>query len=705
VKLESPPRSRSRSSVRRRLAPVATTAAIFSSCLAWLVSAGACAGDRPESPPDASSDASVADGATADGPAADGSAADGPVPIGADAAVDAAAPPHMPDGAVADAAPVDAPPAAAADAAAADAAAPDAAAPLGELRLFSGNQQSGVVDAPLPVPFVVQVKDATDAPVANVVVSFVVTAGGGSLTVTSATTDADGKAHTTLRLGPLVGANRVAASSPGVGGSPVVFTASALAGPPSRIVYTSGNGQRRMLGLDLLAPFVVTVRDAHTNPVSGVVVSFAVTGGAGHVSAAQATTDAQGRARTLLTMGLALETNTVEARVAGLAGSPVVFSVLADGFLSRVSFGVTQRPVSLAAGDLNGDGKPDLVTANTITPPSLLINSTFAGSSEPTFVPVLDPSIGGGYAADVATADLNGDGKLDVVLADSYSLSTSVNFMLNTSAPGASLPSFGPVEGVLVGPQPLTRVAVGDLNADGRPDIVVSTDRIMVAVLINTTAPGAAAATFAPPVVLYTSGGQVSGIAIGDLNGDGRPDLAVAGANSNGVAVLLNQTGTGSSTASFAARVLIASGQNAMAVALGDLNGDGRLDMAVAAFDDNEVAVHLNTTPEGSTVPSFAPKVGFRVALHPQSVAVGDLDGDGMPDVAAACDGWTTGLVSVLVNTEVPGASTPSFGNLVDYPTGLQPRKVLMLDVNGDGRTDLATCNMDENTVSILLVD
>jgi hypothetical protein len=247
-------------------------------------------------------------------------------------------------------------------------------------------------------------------------------------------------------------------------------------------------------------------------------------------------------------------------------------------------------------------------------------------------------------------------------------------------------------------------VAVADLNADGRPDIIISSGTSTLAVLLNTTAPGAPVATFRPPVTLQAAY-TVSGFSMGDVNGDGRPDLVMS-SNSNLIMVMLNQTGTGSSNASFAPPVAIPSADNPQVVVLGDLNDDGRLDVAYTTFGPDRVAVQLNTTPDGSTVPTFAAPIAFEVPELPSSLAIGDLDGDGVPDLAVVSNvvnDPSTGLLSVLVNTTAPGAPIPRFGNRVDYAVGPKQRKVLMVDVNGDQRKDLAVCSPDENTVSILL--
>ena len=143
-------------------------------------------------------------------------------------------------------------------------------------------------------------------------------------------------------------------------------------------------------------------------------------------------------------------------------------------------------------------------------------------------------------------------------------------------------------------------------------------------------------------------------MALGDVNGDGRPDLVSANFVSDTVSVLLNQTAPGATAPSFGAQSTFAAGDGAFGVAVGDVNGDGRPDLAVANLNSTTVSVLLNRTTPGATAPSFAPQATFAVGANPSTVTIGDLDGDGRPDLAVSNRGSNT--VSVLLNTEGPAS-------------------------------------------------
>jgi hypothetical protein len=366
-------------------------------------------------------------------------------------------------------------------------------------------------------------------------------------------------------------------------------------------------------------------------------------------------------------------------------------------FADQQTFAVGSQVFAVVVGDFNGDGRPDLAVTNfpngTVT---VLLNTTAAGASAPAFAAQQTFAVGSGPNA-VAVGDFNGDGRPDLAVTNSNDKTVSV--LLNTTPAGSSATSFAAQVTFALGNTPAS-VAVGDFNGDGRPDLAIANfPQATVLVLLNTTPAGASAPTFAAQQPFAVGSGP-DAVAVGDFNGDGRPDLAVANANGGTMSVLLNTTPAGASAPAFAAQQTFAVGGGPDAVAVGDFNGDGRPDLAVANFGGT-ISVLLNTTAAGSSATSFAAQQTFAAGSGAQFVAVGDFNGDGRPDLAVA--NFNDKTASVLLNTTPIGASTPLFAAQQTFACGKFPRSVAVGDFNGDGRPDLAVANQNGPTVSVLL--
>ena len=212
------------------------------------------------------------------------------------------------------------------------------------LTKVSGEGQAGQAGATLAAPFVVSVVDEDGAAIAGAVVTFSVTAGGGTLSSTTATTDANGRARSTLTLGSQPGLNTVTATVAEL--ESVTFTASGYATPHS-LTKVSGEGQEGSASTQLAAPFVVSVLDEDGAAIAGAVVTFSVTAGGGMLSSTTAPTDANGRARSTLTLGSQPGLNTVAATIAGLESVTFTASGYATPHsLTKVSGEGQERPAS-----------------------------------------------------------------------------------------------------------------------------------------------------------------------------------------------------------------------------------------------------------------------------------------------------------------------------------------------------------------------
>jgi Bacterial Ig domain/FG-GAP-like repeat/FG-GAP repeat len=367
-------------------------------------------------------------------------------------------------------------------------------------------------------------------------------------------------------------------------------------------------------------------------------------------------------------------------------------------FASQQTFATGTIPYPVTIEDMNGDGLPDVIVANSSdNTVSVLLNTTIPGATTPTFMPQQTFATGV-EPESVAVADANGDGLPDVIVAN-YTDST-VSVLLNTTSPGATTPTFALQQtfATLSNPQ---WVAMADVNGDGKPDMIVTNkSQSVVSVSLNTTTPGADVASFASQQT-FSTGRHPYSVTMADMNGDGEPDLIVANQSDNTVSILLNTTAPGASTSSFAPQQTFATGTIPFWVTTADVNGDGEPDLIVTNGGDGTVSVLLNTTTPGATTLSFATQQAFAVGTDPWPVTVADVNGDGIPDLIVGNRSDAT--ISVLLNTTAPDATTPSFAPQQIFATGNEPESVAVADMNGDGKPDVVVANIGDNTVSVLL--
>jgi hypothetical protein len=238
-------------------------------------------------------------------------------------------------------------------------------------------------------------------------------------------------------------------------------------------------------------------------------------------------------------------------------------------------------------------------------------------------------------------------------------------------------------------------VAVGDFNGDGIPDLAVANfNGKSVSVLL-----GNGDGSFQAPRAYATGNGPVS-LAVADFNGDGVPDLVVAGAGADGVYGNTVSVLLGNGDGSFQAKTDFVVGSEPRSVAVGDFNGDGIADLAVANYGGKSVSVLL-----GNGDGTFQAKVDYPIEgsdkSGPFAVAVADVNGDGVPDLVVANAHYlANGTVSVLC-----GKGDGTFLPAIYFGAGKDPFAVAVGDLTGTGHSDIVTANYDGNCISVLRGD
>jgi len=374
-----------------------------------------------------------------------------------------------------------------------------------------------------------------------------------------------------------------------------------------------------------------------------------------------------------------------------------------DGtFGTQFTYAARSAPWAITAGDFNGDGRMDLATANQFSSDV----SVLLGNGDGSFQPQATYAVGIGPRA-IVVGDFNGDGRTDLAVADYAGVSVLLGNGDGSFQPAVEYAAGTDPYAIVTGD--FNGDGIIDLAvADAGTAFFSGGDPGGVSVLL-----GNGDGTFRPAVE-YAAGASPGAIVTGDFNDDGRSDLAVvdlgariqgAVTNPGGVSVLL---GNGDGT--FQAAVECAVGIYPNALVAGDFNGDGLIDLAVVdgGGGSGGAGVLLGSGASvllGNGDGTFQSQVFYPVGGYgPDSIVVGDFNGGGRTDLALADQGDSfRGLPDPSEVSVLLGNGDGTFEPEVTYPVGSRPLSLLAADFNGDGRADLATANTEANSVSVLL--
>ena len=355
--------------------------------------------------------------------------------------------------------------------------------------------------------------------------------------------------------------------------------------------------------------------------------------------------------------------------------------------ISNSHFPVGTAPGSVEIADLNGDGKPDIIVANEQSNDlTILLGDGKGGFTQAKG----SPFIAGHAPNDIAIGDFNRDGKLDLAFANHEEKHLTV--LLGNGQGGFTLAPNSPFA-VEVNPH-THGVATGDLNGDGNLDLVTeSWGNDQVAVLF-----GDGKGAFNTSGTFIDVGKMpYQRVRVGDINGDGKSDIITTNLEGDNVTILLGDSKGGFKQATGSP---FPCGDSPFNFAIGDVNNDGRPDLAIV----NSPSSATRSGKDGLTIllgngtGGFKTMTGstFATGKIPNRVAIGDVNGDGISDIAvSSIDGDNITLFMMSKSSSVASSSTIAVGS--------KPKGLAIRDLNGDGKADIVVTNNGDNTATVML--
>ncbi|HLT72469.1 MAG TPA: FG-GAP-like repeat-containing protein, partial [Cyclobacteriaceae bacterium] len=361
------------------------------------------------------------------------------------------------------------------------------------------------------------------------------------------------------------------------------------------------------------------------------------------------------------------------------------------GLEGQYDFNAESGLYDLCLCDFDNDGKTDVATANNKATSVRILRNTSTGVGNINFANAATLALGT-RSLRTKCGDLDGDGKADLVITEDGD-GHRVYVFRNTSTGPGNISFTG--QSINIGKR-TTTPEIADLDLDGKPEVIITNQDVnTITVLKNQSSPGTITFNATPYVITIPGAATTDGLAVADLNGDRRPELVTGQYQTNFSNLFIAENNSTPGTLGFTKVTTVPLSASVKNIRLGDFDGDRKIDIAATLLLSSSIAILLNNST-ASTL-AFAAPVAVPTVAIPVGLDIGDLDGDGKTDISVIS--INNKEMTILNNQSTPGnVSFLSAG----VNTTFIGRHVKIGDLDSDGKPDIAFTSVDDDNNSIL---